>query len=139
MDGDAAARADIPEAVVAVLIENDRVLAIKRGPAVLLPGYWTLPSGRIEEGETQQDALVRESREELGLDVEPGSKIWECPTDDGDWTLHWWTAQRSSSELTPDENEVAEVRWVTASEFLELEPTFVGDREFFERVLPTLI
>lgn len=138
MDDDAVARAGVPEAVVAVLIEDDRVLAIKRGREVLLPGYWTLPSGRIESGETQQDAVVREVREELGLHVTPVAKVWECPTDDGAWLLHWWTAETAPGELAPDADEVAEARWVTAEQFLALAPTFEGDREFFERVLPTL-
>ncbi len=132
------ARDDAPEAVVAVLLQGGRVLAIKRGPGVLLPGYWTLPSGRIEPGESQTDALMREVREEIGLHIEPLTKVWECPTDDGEWKLHWWTAEVSPGELALDEQEVAEARWVTPEEFLELEPTFKGDREFFERVLPKL-
>ncbi len=129
---------DAPEAVVAVLMKEGRFLAIKRGPRVLLPGYWTLPSGRIEKGETQQAALIREVDEELGLAVAPIAKVWECPTDDGAWRLHWWTATITGNELVPDKNEVAEARWVPRAEFLKLKPTFAGDREFFERVLPTL-
>ncbi|MDQ3963738.1 MAG: NUDIX domain-containing protein [Actinomycetota bacterium] len=119
-------------------MKDGRVLAIKRGPGVLLPGYWTLPSGRIERGETQRAALIREIDEELGLAVAPIAKVWECPTDDGAWKLHWWTAAMRTDQLFPDENEVAETRWVTPEEFLKLEPIFEGDREFFERVLPTL-
>lgn len=138
MDDAVAARAGAPEAVVAVLRKDDRFLAIERGPGVILPGYWTLPSGRIEPGETQQAALIREVKEEVGLDVTPVAKVWECPTDDGAWKLHWWTAEPSPGELVPDQDEVAETRWVTSEEFLKLNPTFEGDRKFFERVLPTL-
>ncbi|HEV3472037.1 MAG TPA: NUDIX domain-containing protein, partial [Actinomycetota bacterium] len=81
---------------------------------------------------------VREVREEIGLDIEPLAKVWESPTDDGEWKLLWWTAEVSPGELRLDQQEVAEARWVTPEEFLHLEPTFEGDREFFERVLPTL-
>ncbi len=129
---------DAPEAVVAIVMKDGRFLAIKRGPGVLLPGYWTLPSGRIEKGETQQAALVREVDEELGLAVAPIAKVWECPTDDAAWKLHWWTVAMGTDDLVPDKDEVADIRWVTAQEFLQLEPTFAGDREFFEHVLPTL-
>jgi 8-oxo-dGTP diphosphatase len=126
------------QAVVAVLRRGDRLLLIKRAPGVILPGYWTPPSGRIEPGETHEQALVREVEEELGVKATPIAKVWECPTDDGEFLLHWWTADIDSHELRLDPTEVADARWVTCDEFLELEPTFSGDREFITHVLPTL-
>jgi 8-oxo-dGTP pyrophosphatase MutT (NUDIX family) len=127
-----------PPAVIAVLRDRDRVLVIRRGPKVLSPGWWTLPGGRIEPGESEEAALARELAEELALEVTPLAKVWECDTDDGDFHLHWWTARIDAGELEPELDEVAETRWVTPAEFLRLEPTFAGDRDFFERVLPTL-
>jgi 8-oxo-dGTP diphosphatase len=135
--GRAYTRAVGPPAVIAVLRKDDRVLAILRGPDVISPGWWTLPGGRIERGESEEEALVRELWEELGLHVTPLVKVWECDTDDGDFHLHWWTAD-FEGELHPEASEIAETRWVTPTEFLELEPTFGGDREFVEHVLPTL-
>ena len=126
------------QAVVLVLRRYGRVLVIKRGPDVILPGYWCPPSGRIEPGETQEQAVVREVAEELGLIAKPVAKVWECPTDDGDFILHWWIAEVDRYEVRPDPAEVAEIRWVTPAEFLQLHPTFVGDRQFFLSVLPTL-
>jgi 8-oxo-dGTP diphosphatase len=125
-------------AVVPIVRRDGRVLVIKRGPKVILPGYWCPPSGRIESGETQELAAVREVAEELGLVAKPVAKVWECPTDDGDFVLHWWIVDVDAYELDPDPGEVAETRWVTAEEFLELRPTFRGDREFFVKVFPTL-
>jgi 8-oxo-dGTP diphosphatase len=127
-----------PDAVVLVLVSAGHVLVIRRGPEVLNPGYWALPSGRVEPGESQAQALVREAREELGLTVKPVAKVWECDTDDGAYRLHWWLADAVDGELAPDPGEVAEARWVPPSEFRRLDPTFVGDHEFFERVLPDL-
>lgn len=135
MIGDTSAK---QEAVVAVLRHRDTVLAIKRGPTAILPGYWALPSGRIEAGESHEQALAREVDEELGLRATPMAKVWECLTDDGDFVLHWWTAEVATRELRPDPDEVAEARWVTPEQFLALEPTFAGDREFFTHVLPKL-
>ncbi len=103
-----------------------------------MPGYWCPPSGRIEPGESQEEAVVREVAEELGLSAIPVRKVWECPTHDGAFTLHWWLVDVGNDDLRLDPTEVEEGRWVTASEFLELEATFDGDREFFERILPTL-
>jgi 8-oxo-dGTP diphosphatase len=127
------------QAIVAVLRRGDRLLVIKRAPGVITPGYWTPPSGTIEPGETHEQALVREVEEELGVKATPIAKVWECPTDDGEFLLHWWTADIDSDELLRlDPAEVADARWVTCEEFLELEPTFFGDRDFMTHVLPTL-
>lgn len=92
----------------------------------------------MEAGETQEEAVIREVAEELGLAATPLRKVWECPTDRGDFTLHWWLVDVESDELRLDPREVADARWVTPEEFLQMEPTFEGDREFFERVLPAL-
>jgi 8-oxo-dGTP diphosphatase len=139
-DGGTRDRAYTPavNAVVAVLRREDRLLVIRRAPELIGAGHWTPPSGRIEPGESQEEALRREMREELSVEVRPRQKVWECDTDDGDFRLHWWTAAINSGELRPEPSEIAETRWVTPEEFLELEPTFAGDREFVERVLPTL-
>lgn len=106
-----------------------------------LPGYWTPISGRIEPGESQAQAVIREVREEVGLRVTPLEKVWECPTDDGDFLLHWWTADLGSDQIASDQlvlapDEVSEARWVTPQEFLQMTPTFAGDREYFQRGLP---
>lgn len=127
------------EAIVAVLLRGtDRVLAIRRGPAVARPGYWQPLSGKVEPGETQREAVVREVREEVGLTVVPLAKVWESETDDGRFRLHWWTARADTGDMVPDPDEVGEARWVTPEEFLSLDPVFDGDREFFERILPGL-
>ena len=129
---------DVIEAVVAVIRRADRVLVIRRGPDVACPGYWTFPSGRIEPGESQAQAVVREMREELGLDVVPVAKVWECPTDDGRYRLHWWTVDSADDELVPHPGEVSGIRWLRPSEFGTLAPVFEGDRVFVREILPTL-
>ncbi|HEY0692386.1 MAG TPA: NUDIX domain-containing protein [Kribbella sp.] len=129
---------DRREAVVAVLRRDDRVLVIQRGPQTRLPGYWAPLSGKLEPGETQEEALIREVHEEVGLAVTPLTKVWESVTGDGLFRLHWWTAETEPGEVIMDPGEVSDARWVTAKEFLTMEPTFAADREFFDRVLPHL-
>lgn len=125
-------------AVVAVIRRDDRVLIIERGPAARRSGYWGPLTGTVEPGETQEQALVREVREEVALEVRPGRKVWECPTDDGSYALHWWTAEWRAGVLTIDRAEVSAARWLTPAEFLALDRTFEGDREFFRDVWPAL-
>jgi 8-oxo-dGTP diphosphatase len=54
----------------AVIIERDRVVLVQRGHAPLL-GEWSIPGGAVELGETVREAVIREAREETGLDVKP--------------------------------------------------------------------
>ncbi len=123
---------------MAVLRRADRVLVIRRGPGASWSGYWSPLSGRIEPGESQEEAVVREVREEIGLGVRPVAKVWECPTDDGEFLLHWWTVEVVEGQLELEPAEASAARWVRTADFLRLEPTFAGDREFFRQVLPGL-
>lgn len=124
------------EAIVAVLRRSDRVLVIRRGPQARRPGFWAPLSGKIEPGETQEEALIREVNEEVGLDVSPLAKVWESQSDDGRFLLHWWTADAEAGDVKAEPAEVSEARWVTAEEFLTMDPTFPADREFFGRLHP---
>ena len=126
------------EGVVAVVQRSERVLVIERGASVPFPGVWCPISGKVEPGETQRDAVLREVREEAGLEVEPLCKVWECRSEGGDFWLHWWTARYLGGELRLDAREVAAARWLDARDFGALAPTFAVDRHFFAEVLPSL-
>lgn len=117
-----------------VIEHGTRFVAIRRAAGTLRPGYWAPPSGRLEPGESEADAVQREVREELGLEVVPVAPLWACPSDDGAWQLAWWRARADGDVLRPDPREVAAARWVTAAEFLALTPTFARHREFFARL-----
>ncbi len=56
-------------AVDCVSVKDGKVLLVKRAHKPF-NGYWVLPGGHVEQGETIRDAAVREMREELGLDIE---------------------------------------------------------------------
>ncbi len=103
------------EGVVAVIVNDGRLLVIRRSEGVPFAGYWAAASGKIEPGERQEAALVREVQEELGIAVKPVRKVWECPSSDGAFTLHWWLGEQVDphASLDPDPREVAATRWVT--------------------------
>jgi 8-oxo-dGTP diphosphatase len=63
-------------AVGAIAVRNGALLLIRRGHAPSR-GRWSLPGGRVEPGETPQQALVREMAEETGLTVEVGELVGE--------------------------------------------------------------
>jgi 8-oxo-dGTP diphosphatase len=65
------------QVVVAAVIERGgRILVSQRGAAVGQPGRWEFPGGKREPGESDDDALARELREELGVEVAIGARVW---------------------------------------------------------------
>jgi len=119
------------EAVVAVIVRGQQVLFIRRGVSVPDPGYWAPPSGNIELGESQEAAIVREVREEVGLTVRPVARLWQSLSSRDTHTLHWWRAEYVAGTLVLDRREIAEARWIDLTEIDALEPLFPVDRAFF--------
>ena len=108
---------------VGAIIKDDlgRLLLIKRGHAPGA-GLWSLPGGRIEPGETDAEALVREIREETGLAVEAGHLLGTVrrPARDGDvFDIRDYTATVTGGRLQPGD-DAADARWVDAIEMESL-------------------
>lgn len=65
------------QVVVAAIIERGgRILVSQRGPGAGQPGRWEFPGGKREPGESDEAALARELREELGVELEIGPLVW---------------------------------------------------------------
>jgi 8-oxo-dGTP diphosphatase len=64
------------EVVAGVLVRDACVLACQRLPGGHHPGKWEFPGGKVEAGESPQQALQRELREELAVDVTVGPVLW---------------------------------------------------------------
>ena len=61
--------------VGAAVLRDGRVLASRRTEPPRLAGYWEFPGGKVEPGEGDHEALVRELREELQVEVEVGDRL----------------------------------------------------------------
>ena len=64
-------KAIFKSAVHMIIVEDGKILLQKRKGSKLWPGYYALPAGHIDEGENQFDALVREAKEELDIEINP--------------------------------------------------------------------
>lgn len=126
------------DAIVVVIMKGDKILLIERAPRGLYSGYWAPVSGKVEPGESQEEAVVRESMEEVGLTVWPVRKVWENISTSEIYRLHWWLAEYIGGELTLDKREASDARWLKVDEISGMK-IFEGDREFYERVLTSLI
>ncbi|MFE2480491.1 NUDIX domain-containing protein [Streptomyces sp. NPDC059389] len=97
------------------LCHEGRLLAARRSAPPELAGRWELPGGKAEPGESVPEALVRELREELGVETEPLERIpGEWPLKPG-LVLHVWTARLLSGEPAPLEDH-DELRWLGPDE-----------------------
>ncbi|MBE0432468.1 NUDIX hydrolase [candidate division WOR-3 bacterium] len=126
------------DAVAVVIKKGNKYLLIRRAKQGRAEDYWCPVTGAVEEGEAQEQAVAREAKEEMGIDVEPVSKVWECLTDDKEYLLHWWHAKLVSAEVDPDPAEVKESGWFTITQMDNLNQMFDADRIFFEQVAPAL-
>ena len=130
--------APLPEAVAVLVRHAERVLLIQRANHLPLGGYWTPVTGRLEPGETHADAAHREVREEVGLAIDLGPELHRAPTSNGLFMLTYFTATLSPpTQPTPtnDPTEVAEARWLTASDIATLEPMLPTTRAILGRLL----
>ncbi|MFQ5411105.1 MAG: NUDIX domain-containing protein [Phycisphaerae bacterium] len=102
--------------VIGITRRDGRLLLIRRSRHVRVPLAWCFPGGEMEPGETQAQTLVREMREEMGLEVEPGELLMTQEKHDGRLLLYCWSARIVSGEVTPNPHEVAEYAWLTPDE-----------------------
>jgi 8-oxo-dGTP diphosphatase len=90
---------------------------IRRSANVPAPNKVCFPGGAIEVGEEQANAVTRETREEVGVEVRPIGCCWRHDFPDKALTLWGWTAELiSTHEPTPHPGEVSEILWLTAEE-----------------------
>jgi mutator protein MutT len=87
--------------VAGAVYEEGRLLAARRSAPEELAGRWELPGGKLEPGESPEQALVRELREELGIETEPVERVpGEWPLRAG-YVLQVWTVRLVSGEPSP--------------------------------------
>ncbi len=123
------------DAVVAIIQKADRFLFIKRSDYIdIAVGYWCPVSGRVEENETQIEALEREVMEEVGLSVKALEKVCEIPSHNNLFTLHFWTTEIISGEAFVASNEATDFKWVTLQQMKQLDPVFEEDIQVFEKL-----
>lgn len=104
----------------AVIHQNNKIFATQRGYGVFKDG-WEFPGGKLEQGETPEQALVREIREELDTEIEVGGLIETVEYDYPEFHLTmycFWCTIREGN-LTLKEHEAA--RWLRQDELDSVE------------------
>ena len=116
------------EVVAAIIIKNGQVFATQRGYGEW-KGWWEFPGGKMEPGESPQEALKREIREELDAEITVGQLLetveWDYPA--YHLTMHCFVCRLISKDRRLNEHEAAAwltketlhtVKWLPADEGL---------------------
>lgn len=127
-----------PAIAAAVIVQDGKVLLIQRAVAEgsLL---WQFPAGEVEDGETAEDAAVRETLEEVGLTVVAKDKLGERIHPKTGRTMLYFACEILDGEAhAADEDEIADVAWVSLEEIDDYVPYgFYGPvQDYLDEVLP---
>lgn len=116
---------------VGVVVESGKFLVIRRSMTVKAPGLLCFPGGAIEQGETPEQAVVRELEEELALVSLSAKHLWHSRTSWGT-LLEWLLVERHlESPPIPNPREVAEVMWYEPSGLLQQRDLLGSVPDFF--------
>jgi 8-oxo-dGTP diphosphatase len=123
--------------VAAAIITDGRVLACERSAPPEVAGRWEFPGGKVEPGETDEQALARECVEELGVRVEVGDRIGpDVPLAHGRAVLRVFAVQLIGGDV-PRNLEHTAMRWLSADQ-LDTVPWLPADKPIVAALPPLL-
>ena len=120
--------------VVAALIWNQDKFMICQRPAHKTRGLlWEFVGGKVEPGETKEQALIRECQEELAVTLDVGEVFMDVVHEYPDLTVHLTLFHATIREGIPQKLEHNDIRWITADEIGQYE-FCPADEEILERL-----
>ena len=123
--------------VVAALIWDENKFMICQRPAHKARGLlWEFAGGKVETGETKEQALVRECREELDVTLDVGDVFMEVTHQYPDLTVHLTLFQATIQQGVPRKLEHNDIRWIGTDE-IDQYAFCPADEEILERLKET--
>lgn len=120
--------------VAAVISQDGRYLITQRRPNAVLPMLWEFPGGRVEEGETDAQALCREVRHRLGVEVEAGQLISFVSHPYDHYAVDLYLYDCRIVDGAPEARAVHAFEWVKSGDFERYEFT-PADEESMTKLL----
>jgi mutator protein MutT len=107
-----------PRVVAAIVVERNGCVLLQRRAVDPRSGYWTFPGGFLEAGETAEEGALRETKEEVGLDVTLGDVLGVYSRPDVAIVVVVYRGAAGAGEAIVGDSESSEVRWFAAADIL---------------------
>lgn len=104
------------EVVAALIRDGEKFMICRRPEGKVRALLWEFVGGKVERGETKQEALRRECREEIAVTVEVGEVYFEVTHEYPDLTVHLTLFTCAIKEGMPQKLEHNDIRWITPAE-----------------------
>ncbi len=122
------------EVVAALIWDNDRFMICQRPTSKSCALLWEFVGGKVEAGETKEQALVRECREELAVTLAVGDEFMDVVHEYPDITVHLTLFNAAIAEGVPQKLEHNDIRWITPREIPDYD-FCPADKDILERII----
>lgn len=107
------------EVVAALIWDNDKFLICQRPATKSCALLWEFVGGKVEPGETKEQALIRECQEELAVTLSVGDVFIDVVHEYPDITVHLTLFNARITEGVPQKLEHNDIKWITPAEILQ--------------------
>ena len=122
------------EVVAALIWDKDRFMICQRPSTKSCALLWEFVGGKVEPGETKEEALIRECQEELGITLSVGEEFIDVIHEYPDITVHLTLFNAVIAEGLPQKLEHNDIKWITPSEISEYD-FCPADTEILEKII----
>ena len=121
------------EVAAALIWNNDKFMICRRPAHKSNALLWEFVGGKLEPGETKQEALIRECKEELNITVDVGEEFFDVVHQYPDILVHLTLFNATIAEGTPELLEHCDLKWITPKEIPQY--TFCpADKDILEKI-----
>ena len=124
------------EVVAALIWENNKFMICQRPEHKARGLLWEFVGGKVEQGETKEDALIRECKEELNILLSVGGVFMDVIHEYPDLTVHLTLFNATIAEGEPQKIEHNDIQWITPSEISNYD-FCPADEEILKKIIET--
>jgi 8-oxo-dGTP diphosphatase len=103
--------------VAALILNKGKYLITQRKAKAVFPLFWEFPGGKVEKGETDEDALKREIREEMGVEIEIQAPLYEKFFSYSDFDIEFRVFRCGLKSPAIRKIGIEDFQWVNSAEF----------------------